>query len=194
MHFVREIRFACEMCCGAWGDLFHFTLRLSGAIFHNFRKKINSHSATPNISLNSRVAFLYYEPKTERSPIGLRFCFGSSLLYLSLRHLAHAKREQGKIFPQGKFSARRSPSMLLWFESSRGSQKKALAKASAFFNEIRLRRVKYGFAMWNSFAVKYLLCKCEKANFISHRTKWIFHNVRQHIISHSPQVNISLKS
>jgi hypothetical protein len=25
--------------------------------------------------------------------------------------------------------------------------KKALAKASAFFNEIRLRRVKYGFAM-----------------------------------------------
>jgi len=26
-------------------------------------------------------------------------------------------------------------------------QKKALAKASAFFNEIRLRRVKYGFAM-----------------------------------------------
>jgi hypothetical protein len=28
-----------------------------------------------------------------------------------------------------------------------GEQKKALAKASAFFNEIRLRRVKYGFAM-----------------------------------------------
>ena len=31
----------------------------------------------------------------------------------------------------------------------------------AFFNEIRLRRVKYGFAMWNSFAVKYLLRKCD---------------------------------
>ena len=28
-----------------------------------------------------------------------------------------------------------------------GAMKKALAKASAFFNEIRLRRVKYGFAM-----------------------------------------------
>ena len=28
-----------------------------GAIFHNFRKKIISHSASPNISLNSRVAF-----------------------------------------------------------------------------------------------------------------------------------------
>ena len=50
--------------------------------------------------------------------------------------------------------------------------KKSLAKASAFFNEIRLRRVKYGFAMWNSYAVKYLLRKCEEANFISHRTKW----------------------
>ena len=25
MHFVREIRFTCEMRCGAWGDLFHFT-------------------------------------------------------------------------------------------------------------------------------------------------------------------------
>ena len=32
-------------------------------IFHNFRKKIISHSATPNISLNSIVVFLYYEPK-----------------------------------------------------------------------------------------------------------------------------------
>ena len=41
----------------------------------------------------------------------------------------------------------------------------------AFFNEIRLRRVKYGSAMWNSTAVKYLLRKCEKANFISHRTE-----------------------
>ena len=51
-----------------------------------------------------------------------------------------------------------------------GAIKKALAKASAFFNEIRLRRVKYGFAMWNSYAVKYLLRKCEEANFISHRT------------------------
>ena len=35
-------------------------------IFHNFRKKIVSHSAMPNISLNSRVAFLYYEHKKER--------------------------------------------------------------------------------------------------------------------------------
>jgi len=31
-------------------------------------------------------------------------------------------------------------------ESHRLRQKKALAKASAFFNEIRLRRVKFGFA------------------------------------------------
>ena len=27
MHCVREIRSACEMRCGALGDLFHFTLR-----------------------------------------------------------------------------------------------------------------------------------------------------------------------
>ena len=31
----------------------------------------------------------------------------------------------------------------------------------SFFSEIRLRRVKFGFAKWNSFAVKYLLRKCE---------------------------------
>ena len=58
------------------------------------------------------------------------------------------------------------------FKSHHRHQKKALAIASAFFSEIRLRRVKYGFAMWNSYAVKYLLRKCEEANFISHRTKW----------------------
>ena len=55
-----------------------------------------------------------------------------------------------------------------WFEPSRGSQKKALAKASAFFNEICPS------GKWNSYAVKYLLRKCEMfaartwANFISH--------------------------
>ena len=63
----------------------------------------------------------------------------------------------------------------------------------AFFNEIRLRRVKYGSAMWNSSAVKYLLRKCEKANFISHRTKWDISQFTRWIISHSATPNISLE-
>ena len=54
------------------------------------------------------------------------------------------------------------------FESLLLRQKSHLRKQMAFFNEIRLRRVKYGSAMWNSSAVKYLLRKCEEANFISH--------------------------
>ena len=56
--------------------------------------------------------------------------------------------------------------------SPAGGARKKQVERLAFFNEIRLRRVKYGFAMWNSYAVKYLLRKCEEANFISHRTKW----------------------
>ena len=61
-----------------------------------------------------------------------------------------------------------------WLKARRlgGTCSIAGTPSSAFFNEIRLRRVKYGFAMWNSYAVKYLLRKCEEANFISHRTKW----------------------
>ena len=55
-------------------------------------------------------------------------------------------------------------------------------KRMAFFSEIRLRRVKYGFAMWNSYAVKYLLRKCEEANFISHCDEGaIFHNSRSEL-------------
>ena len=41
------------------------------------------------------------------------------------------------------------------------AEKSHSRKRMAFFSEIRLRRVKYGFAMWNSFAVKYLLRKCD---------------------------------
>ena len=78
------------------------------------------------------------------------------------------------------------------------TQKIALAKASAFFNEIRLRRVKYGFAMWNSDAVKYLLRKCEifadanvgKFHFTSNEVRYftmcdstLFH-IRQRRIFH----------
>ena len=46
---------------------------------------------------------------------------------------------------------------------------------------------------WNSFAVKYLLRKCEKANFISHRTKWDISQFTRWIISHSATPNISLE-
>ena len=48
------------------------------------------------------------------------------------------------------------------------AEKRPTRKSWSFFNEIRLRRVKFGFAKWNSFIVKYLLRKCEEANFISH--------------------------
>ena len=64
----------------------------------------------------------------------------------------------------------------------------------AFFNEIRLRRVKYGFAMWNSYAVKYLLRKCEEANFISHCDEGaIFHNSRSELFHIRRETNISLE-
>ena len=52
-------------------------------------------------------------------------------------------------------------------------------------NEIRLRRVKYDFVMRNSYAVKYLLRKCEgRISFHIERSE-IFHNFRKGIISHS---------
>ena len=54
MHCVREIRSACEMRCGALGDLFHFTLRPVGAIFHNSRSELFHIRREPNISLKKR--------------------------------------------------------------------------------------------------------------------------------------------
>ena len=53
MHLVREIRSACEMRCGALGDLFHFTLRPVGAIFHNSRSELFHIRRKPNISLKN---------------------------------------------------------------------------------------------------------------------------------------------
>ena len=53
MHCVREIRSACEMRCGALGDLFHFTLRPVGAIFHNSRSELFHIRLVPNISLKN---------------------------------------------------------------------------------------------------------------------------------------------
>ena len=50
MHCVREIRSACEMRCGALGDLFHFTLRPKEAIFHNSRSELFHIRRKPNIS------------------------------------------------------------------------------------------------------------------------------------------------
>ena len=60
MHCVREIRSACEMRCGALGDLFHFTLRPTGAIFHNFRKEIISHSAQAEYFTCNLPDFMLY--------------------------------------------------------------------------------------------------------------------------------------
>ena len=54
-------------------------------IFHNFRKKIISHSATSNISLNSRVAFLYYEPNKKHIASRCAFCYSSRRLGISSR-------------------------------------------------------------------------------------------------------------
>ncbi|MBR7112425.1 MAG: hypothetical protein IKC75_05865, partial [Clostridia bacterium] len=53
MHCVREIRSACEMRCGALGDLFHFTLRPMGAIFHNSQSELFHIRRKPNISLET---------------------------------------------------------------------------------------------------------------------------------------------
>ena len=53
MHCVREIRSACEMRCGALGDLFHFTLRPKEAIFHNSRSELFHIRRKPNISLKN---------------------------------------------------------------------------------------------------------------------------------------------
>ena len=54
----------CEIFADANVGKFHFTLRPTGAIFHNFRKKIISHLASPNISLE-RIMILWYN-KTEK--------------------------------------------------------------------------------------------------------------------------------
>ena len=58
MHCVREIRSACEMRCGALGDLFHFTLRPKGAIFHNSQSELFHIRRKPNISLNTYRNYL----------------------------------------------------------------------------------------------------------------------------------------
>ena len=49
----------CEIFADANVGKFHFTLRPTGAIFHNFRKKIISHSAPPNISLEIIMLLCY---------------------------------------------------------------------------------------------------------------------------------------
>ena len=53
-------------------------------IFHNVRQYIISHSATPNISLNSTVAFLYYEPKSPECVSIRDFTFSLFTLRFSL--------------------------------------------------------------------------------------------------------------
>ena len=66
MHCVREIRSACEMRCGALGDLFHFTLRPTGAIFHNSRSELFHIRRKTNISLEKTRDLLYnYDEKEE---------------------------------------------------------------------------------------------------------------------------------
>ena len=61
MHCVREIRSACEMRCGALGDLFHFTLRPKEAIFHNSRSELFHIRRKSNISLknSNKLRMLY---------------------------------------------------------------------------------------------------------------------------------------
>ena len=49
----------CEIFADANVGKFHFTLRPTGAIFHNFRKKIISHSAPPTISLEIIMLLCY---------------------------------------------------------------------------------------------------------------------------------------
>ena len=57
MHFVREIWLRHVKCAAAREGFISFHIERS-EIFHNFRKKIISHSATPNISLK-RIMVLF---------------------------------------------------------------------------------------------------------------------------------------
>ena len=53
MHFVREIWLRHVKYASGRVGIYFISHCDEGAIFHNFRKKIISHSALPNISLNS---------------------------------------------------------------------------------------------------------------------------------------------
>ena len=84
-HLRKQVLFSTKFACGEWNlaspseiaPLWNICFanvkrRLSfhierSEIFHNFPKKIISHSATPNISLNSRVAFFCCEITVDRN-------------------------------------------------------------------------------------------------------------------------------
>ena len=78
--------------------------------------------------------------------------------------------------------------------SPAGGARKKHFERSAFFNEIRLRRVKFVLRA-SEIAPLWNICFANVGRRISFHIERseIFHNFRKKIISHSPQVNISLE-
>ena len=74
----------------------------------------------------------------------------------------------------------------------RGARKKHLRKQVLFSTKFALRASEIAL-LWNIYSanVKYSLRECWQISFHIERSE-IFHNVRQHIISHSATPNISL--
>ena len=69
MHFLREIWLRhVKYACGRLG-IYFISHCDAGAIFHNFHKKIISHSASLNISLERRKILCYNEDKKDGSPM-----------------------------------------------------------------------------------------------------------------------------
>ena len=86
MHSVREIWLRHVKCAAARRDLFHFTLRPTGAIFHNFRKKIISHSATRNISLKTVVicSAIFQKALASASAFSMQCAYGGDRVFFNL--------------------------------------------------------------------------------------------------------------
>ena len=88
MHFVREIWLRhVKYACGRVRDLFHFTLRPRGAIFHNLQSKLFHIRHRSNISLKLWVVILTSNTKkkasqTERT---LKDSFWKSIEYATYR-------------------------------------------------------------------------------------------------------------
>ena len=201
MHFVREIWLRHVKCAAAREGIYFISHCDEGAIFHDFRKKIISHSALPNISLKSQTprfrGFLFFRDENflfwhsffdfnqqlrrvsvsgAKSPLTATF-LPLSLLYgwnlPKLRTCEHTcVINTTSLFRE---SLVQCPKTCLHV---RGSQKKALAIASAFFNEINpLRDLWNALRAWNTLRVWNALRRVR--GFISFHIATIGSNISQ---------------
>ena len=88
----------CEIFADANVGKFHFTLRPTGAIFHNFRKQIISHSAPPNISLEiiMLLCYNYVEKGSGEMEILLEY-FITVWFELVLKLVPNSKKSSKKV-------------------------------------------------------------------------------------------------